>query len=157
MAETVRSHLPCHCQKLHNTEDDSQAFFMPLKNKTENDYSDCWNVKQKGMQVALKWCIIYLPKTLHRALRQGRAGGRRKEWLPCWQSDVCHLTQNFLQRCMGNAKFYPLLDLLQTFQSWGKQIQQCIYTKSKITKDSIYQHDNGGYQSCWFKHALQLF
>lgn len=30
LAQTLRSNLPCHCQKLQNTEDDSQSLFMPL-------------------------------------------------------------------------------------------------------------------------------
>lgn len=91
-----QSHLPGHSQKLQNTEDDSQAFFAPLKMKEKN----IWATTPVKMDANnFKFCIFYSPKTQHRVLRQGRAVGiptdlsqvkvrKRKKWWPTGPADT---------------------------------------------------------------------
>lgn len=69
-------HLPCHGQKLQNTEDDRQAPFVPLQGNKEKQ-----NIKKCHQISAINLLWGSLPKTLHIVSAQGIAEEKNTHWL----------------------------------------------------------------------------
>lgn len=76
----------------------------------------------------LKFCIVDSPKTQHTVSRQGRA--------------------------VGIIAVFTPLKVKQTEREEPSLLHQ---PEPASRKKKTYQHNNGGDQSCGFKHALQLF